>query len=275
MITLENFYQSKAWCKLMQQIKLDRQNEDGFIVCEHCGKPIVKAYDCIGHHKIPLTEENVNDVCVALNPDNIQLVHHRCHNRIHHKLSYDYYHRDVWLIYGAPLSGKNTYVVSSESDDKITIVIAPPELERLSAITGKSFDPETGMMVEGPSKNDYWAIMYRTKGTDGAWRYVSRLKGRFGTPEESTKTEDDGTETTNTSVEFTGIYTTHEFDKGRYNDTTKKWEKGSAKGIVVDERYGKADVSTFFEKVQTPDTIKATTASEPQTQSSKSSKSVN
>lgn len=170
---------------------------------------------------------------------------------------------------------KPMIVVSSESDDKITIVIAPPELERLSAITGKSFDPETGMMVEGPSKNDYWAIMYRTKGTDGAWRYVSRLKGRFGTPEESTKTEDDGTETTNTSVEFTGIYTTHEFDKGRYNDTTKKWEKGSAKGIVVDERYGKADVSTFFEKVQTPDTIKARTASEPQTQSSKSSKSVN
>lgn len=170
---------------------------------------------------------------------------------------------------------KPMIVVSSESDDKITIVVAPPELERLSAITGKSFDPETGMMVEGPSKNDYWAIMYRTKGTDGAWRYVSRLKGRFGTPEESTKTEDDGTETTNTSVEFTGIYTTHEFDKGRYNDTTKKWEKGSAKGIVVDERYGKADVSTFFEKVQTPDTIKATTASETQTQSAKSSKSVN
>lgn len=170
---------------------------------------------------------------------------------------------------------KPMIVVSSESDDKITIVVAPPELERLSAITGKSFDPETGMMVEGPSKNDYWAIMYRTKGTDGAWRYVSRLKGRFGTPEESTKTEDDGTETTNTSVEFTGIYTTHEFDKGRYNDTTKKWEKGSAKGIVVDERYGKADVSTFFEKVQTPDTIKATTASETQTQSAKSSKGVN
>lgn len=170
---------------------------------------------------------------------------------------------------------KPMIVVSSESDDKITIVVAPPELERLSAITGKSFDPETGMMVEGPSKNDYWAIMYRTKGTDGAWRYVSRLKGRFGTPEESTKTEDDGTETTNTSIEFTGIYTTHEFDKGRYNDTTKKWEKGSAKGIVVDERYGKADVSTFFEKVQTPDTIKATTASDPQKQSSKSSKSVN
>lgn len=170
---------------------------------------------------------------------------------------------------------KPMIVVSSESDDKITIVVAPPELERLSAITGKSFDPETGMMVEGPSKNDYWAIMYRTKGTDGAWRYVSRLKGRFGTPEESTKTEDDGTETTNTSIEFTGIYTTHEFDKGRYNDTAKKWEKGSAKGIVVDERYGKADVSTFFEKVQTPDTIKATTASETQTQSAKSSKSVN
>lgn len=123
MITLENFYQSKAWCKLMQQIKLDRQNEDGFIVCEHCGKPIVKAYDCIGHHKIPLTEENVNDVCVALNPDNIQLVHHRCHNRIHHKLSYDYYHRDVWLIYGAPLSGKNIYVEEIHEEGDLIVDI--------------------------------------------------------------------------------------------------------------------------------------------------------
>lgn len=148
---------------------------------------------------------------------------------------------------------KAMIVVNSESADKITIVMAPPTLEKLAMIIGKSFDKETGMLVDGERRNDYYALMYRTKGTDGKYRYVSRLKGTFGIPEESNQTENDGTDTTNTSIEFTGIYTTHEFNKGKYNGTS--WEKGSAKGIVVDTRYGLADVSDFFSKVQTPDTI--------------------
>ena len=148
---------------------------------------------------------------------------------------------------------KAMIVVNSESADKITIVMAPPTLEKLAMIIGKSFDKETGMLVDGERQNDYYALMYRTKGTDGKYRYVSRLKGTFGIPEESNATENDGTDTTNTTIEFTGIYTTHEFTKGKYNGT--EWEKGSAKGIVVDTRYGLADVSDFFSKVQTPDTI--------------------
>lgn len=148
---------------------------------------------------------------------------------------------------------KAMIVVSSESADTISITMAPPELERLAFIIGKSFDPTTGMMVDSERNNDYFAIMYRTKGTDGKYRYVSRLKGTFSIPEETNQTENDGTDTTNTAVEFTGIYTTHEFTKGKYDGT--QWEKGSAKGIVVDTRYDLADVSTFFDTVQTPDTI--------------------
>ena len=148
---------------------------------------------------------------------------------------------------------KAMIVVNSESADTISITMAPPELERLAFITGKSFDPTTGMMVDSERNNDYFAIMYRTKGTDGKYRYVSRLKGTFSIPEETNQTENDGTDTTNTPVEFTGIYTTHEFTKGKYDGT--QWEKGSAKGIVVDTRYDLADVSTFFDAVQTPDTI--------------------
>lgn len=156
---------------------------------------------------------------------------------------------------------KAMIVVNSESADKIAITMAPPELERLAFITGKSFDPTTGMMVDGERSNDYYALLYRTKGTDGAYRYVSRLKGTFSIPEETNQTENDGTETTNTSVEFTGIYTTHEFEKGKYDDVKKTWVKGSAKGVVVDTRYDLADVSKFFDQIQTPDTItvKATT----------------
>lgn len=152
---------------------------------------------------------------------------------------------------------KAMIVVNSESADTISIVMAPPELKKLATMIGKSFDETTGMLVDGERTNDYYAIMYRTKGTDGKYRYVSRLKGTFSIPEESNQTENEGTDTTNTSIEFTGIFTTHEFAKGKLVDGT--WEKGAAKGIVVDERYAKTDLSAFFESTQTPDTIKAGT----------------
>lgn len=148
---------------------------------------------------------------------------------------------------------KAMIVINSESADTITITMAPPELAKLSQIIGKSFDATTGMMVDSPRQNKYFALMYRTKGTDGKYRYVSRLKGQFTIPDETSATENEGTDANNSSVTYTGIYTEHEFTKGSYNGVS--WEKSGAKGIVVDTRYGLADVSTFFEQVQTPDTI--------------------
>ena len=148
---------------------------------------------------------------------------------------------------------KAMIVVNSESADSIVLTIAPPALEILSKLQGKSFDEETGMMVDCPRKNKYYAITYRTKGTDGGYRYVTRLKGQFNIPDETVHTEDDSTDTNNTQITFTGIYTEHEFQKGIYKDGA--WEASGAKGIVVDERYGLADVSHFFDSIQTPDTV--------------------
>jgi predicted kinase len=83
-------------------------HDDGFVYDEITGKPIVNAYDIILHHIIELTEENVNDYDISLNPQNIQIVSHRTHNLIHNKLGYA--HRQVFLVYGSPLSGKSTWV---------------------------------------------------------------------------------------------------------------------------------------------------------------------
>ena len=148
---------------------------------------------------------------------------------------------------------KAMIVVNSESADTITLTIAPPALDKLSKLIGKSYDEDLGMMVDSPRTNKYYAIMYRTKGTDGGYRYVSRLKGQFNIPDETNATENDGTDTNNTQIEFTGIYTEHQFDKGIYNGTS--WEKSGVKGIVVDARYGLANVANFFTSVQTPDSI--------------------
>lgn len=117
--TLSNFYQSKAWCKLLYVLRTERVNADGEIICEHCGKPITLKYDCIGHHKIHLTEQNVNDASVSLNPDNIALVHHACHNKIHDKFGWK--ERQVFVVYGAPLSGKSTWVESVRQDGDLIV----------------------------------------------------------------------------------------------------------------------------------------------------------
>lgn len=148
---------------------------------------------------------------------------------------------------------KAMIVVNSESADTVSLTIAPPSLDKLSTLIGKSFDEQTGMMVDSPRQNKYFAITYRTKGTDGGYRYVTRLKGTFNIPEETNQTENDGTDTNNTTIEFTGIYTEHEFTKGKYVNGV--WEKAGVKGIVVDARYGLADLSTFFTSIQTPDSI--------------------
>lgn len=111
MFCLATFYQSKPWRNLLKVLKSERLDAQGNLICAHCGKPIVKQYDCIGHHTILLTEENVNDADISLNPNRIQLVHHRCHNKIHNKLGH--VQQKVYLVWGSPLSGKTSWAKSA------------------------------------------------------------------------------------------------------------------------------------------------------------------
>lgn len=121
MISVSDFYRSKEWEKLLKVLRIERLNSDGEIICEYCGKPITKAYDLIGHHKVELTAENVNDAAVSLNPDNVAFVHHRCHNFIHNKFGYA--GRNVFLVYGAPLAGKSEYVRQAMSEGDLVVDI--------------------------------------------------------------------------------------------------------------------------------------------------------
>ena len=138
---------------------------------------------------------------------------------------------------------KPMLVVNSTGADEISITCAPLALGTLADITGQNFDEATGRMIEGERETKYFAIGYRTKGTDGGYRYVWRYKGTFAIPEETYATENDGTDTNNTELTFTGISTTHAFANG-----------GAVKAMVVDTRYEGAKVDTFFDAVTTPDT---------------------
>ena len=123
MATLKNFYQSDAWRGLVDQLRLERVGADGILRCEHCGEPIVKKYDCIGHHVIELTDDNVNDALVALNPENVRLIHFRCHNEIHRRFGAGSSMRRVWLVYGSPCAGKTTWVRDNAAADDLILDI--------------------------------------------------------------------------------------------------------------------------------------------------------
>lgn len=134
--------------------------------------------------------------------------------------------------------------INSEGTDEIKITCAALDLETLADINGKKYDKTAGALIDTTREVKYFAIGYRTKGTDGKYRYVWRYKGTFDIPEESSATEDNGTDSKNQELTFTGIYTIHEFGAS-----------GAAKGVVVDTRKSNKDVSTFFNAVLTPDKL--------------------
>lgn len=119
--SLYDFYRSKEWERFREIVIAKRVQDDGFVHDEITGDPIVKKYDMIIHHKIELTEENVNDLDISLNEDNVQIVTHRTHNDLHNRFGRNT--RGVYLVYGAPLSGKSTWVRENMSAGDLLIDI--------------------------------------------------------------------------------------------------------------------------------------------------------
>jgi 5-methylcytosine-specific restriction endonuclease McrA len=69
----KRFYKSSAWQKCRASYIVSVHG-----LCERCG-----AGGKIVHHKIYLSDKNINDVSVTLSHDNLELLCHDCHNIEH------------------------------------------------------------------------------------------------------------------------------------------------------------------------------------------------
>lgn len=126
MITRQQFYKSKEWLNFRKVIIADRTGSDGFVRCAICNKPILKPYDLIVHHKQELTEDNVNDVLISLNPDNVECVHFKCHNQLHERFGFHTsspasVQKHVYIVYGSPCAGKSTWVHDVASPEDLIV----------------------------------------------------------------------------------------------------------------------------------------------------------
>lgn len=171
MFTTSSFYHSSEWEKLLVALKIERLDSEGRIICEYCGKPIVKAYDIIGHHKVELTDANVNDFSVSLNPDNIAFVHHKCHNLLHNKLGYA--KREVFLVYGAPFCGAREFV--QEAMNKGDLVVDLDNIwQCISGCARYDKPPRLNAIAFRLRDELYNAVRYRL----GKW-YAAYIIGGF------------------------------------------------------------------------------------------------
>jgi len=121
---LQTFYASMVWRTLRLNLILERGKEHG-VICEHCGKLIINQTDIHAHHKIELTPENVKDYNISLNPENIELICHSCHDKEHYRFGYKP-GKKVYIVYGPPLSGQQTFV--KENMERGDIVV---DMDRL------------------------------------------------------------------------------------------------------------------------------------------------
>lgn len=94
-------YTSKAWRELRFNLIVKRGP-----VCQRCSKVVIDTSKLIGHHRIALSPANINDINVTLNQENIELICFDCHNVEHRR--YGCNKHNVYIVYGSPLSGKNT-----------------------------------------------------------------------------------------------------------------------------------------------------------------------
>ena len=75
----KEFYKSPAWKRCRANFV---RSCDG--LCMRCLASGIYKPGKVVHHRVHLTDENVNDPAVSLNPGNLELLCQDCHNAEHH-----------------------------------------------------------------------------------------------------------------------------------------------------------------------------------------------
>lgn len=133
------FYCRKDYLDLAQAYKIKSGG-----VCAKCGG-VFDISELRPHHKVELTLDNIDDVNVTLNPDNIEVLCHDCHNAAHKRFGYAVGAKRVYLVYGSPCAGKTTYVnsVATRND----LIVDLDKIHRAICICGLYDKPDATKRV--------------------------------------------------------------------------------------------------------------------------------
>lgn len=113
---LQRFYASRRWRELREMLIIQRHGR-----CDRCGADYsADTRGLIAHHREHLTDETLKDPQVAVNPENIEIVCPKCHSHYHPEKGFTK-RKQVFIVYGAPLSGKSSYVRENFEDGDLIV----------------------------------------------------------------------------------------------------------------------------------------------------------
>lgn len=169
--SLAQFYNSQEWRQLRLLLIAERANPvDGILYCQHSGEPLLNSFDIVAHHIIPLTMQNVNDYSISLNPENILLVSQRAHNEIHARFGYCA-QRKVYIVHGAPCSGKSSFVDRIKGNSDLIV-----DIDNLwEAVTGRRYYKPNALKANVFAMRD--ALLETVKTRAGNWERCFIIEG--------------------------------------------------------------------------------------------------
>jgi predicted kinase len=177
----KKFYDSKIWNDVRNAYFIKN-----FGLCEICERPGEEV-----HHKIFLTPINISDTNITCNEENLQLLCKSCHNAEHNR-AYEMHRekrrkniitdketcfdengdlilkKSVTVIWGAPCSGKTTYVINNKNKYDI-VVDLDYIMSALSLSNTRLRSPDTFPFALDVTKLLYDLISDRTYFYEHAW----------------------------------------------------------------------------------------------------------
>lgn len=179
--------------------------------------------------------QNVNDPAISLNPENIMIVSHKSHNEIHNRFGgrIKPYQKKVYYVYGAPCSGKTSYVLDNMQKGDLIC-----DIDRIwTAISGQ---PEYIKPNDiKPAVFSVWnALLDNVKTRAGSWETAWVIEGGALLGDRMRRIETLGAES---------IYI-----DTPYEECMKRLEKDKDRAFVIDE--WKSYIETWFNQYQ-PDSF--------------------
>lgn len=114
--------------------------------------------------------QNVNDYSISLNPDNILLVSQQAHNEIHARFGYCA-QRKVYIVHGAPCSGKSSFVESIKGNSDLIV-----DVDNLwQAVTGKRYYKPAAVKAHVFAMRD--VLLETVKTRAGNWERCFIIEG--------------------------------------------------------------------------------------------------
>jgi phi13 family phage major tail protein len=132
----------------------------------------------------------------------------------------------------------------SEGETTIDLEVTAIPLSTLALVLGKDYDAATGRLLDGAGTPPDIALSFRSKKSNGKYKYFQYLKGKFSAPAEDQSTETDTPDPKNITITFTAIKTIYEFTVGSASKNYKR--------VVGDEDSDNFSATGWFDAVQLP-----------------------